>query len=84
MWDLSFQARDQTCIPCVRKWILNHWTTRKVPVFYSDSEEEVETWLGKRRKGSRETKITARTGKMKGVFVHECPLLQDDQKNMFC
>lgn len=20
---------------------------------------------------------------MKGVFVHECPLLQDDQKNMF-
>ena len=47
MWDLSFQARDQTCIPCVGKWILNHWTTRKVPVFYSDSEEEVETWPGK-------------------------------------
>ena len=26
---VSFQARDQTCVPCVGRWILNHWTIRK-------------------------------------------------------
>ena len=31
MWDLSFLNRDQTCIPCVVRWILNNWTTREVP-----------------------------------------------------
>ena len=25
----SFQTRDQTCILCIGRWILNHWTTRK-------------------------------------------------------
>ena len=31
MWDLSSLTRDWTHIPCIAKWILNHWTTRKVP-----------------------------------------------------
>ena len=31
MWDLSFQTRDQTCIPCIGRQILKHWTTREVP-----------------------------------------------------
>ena len=31
MWDLSSPTRDQTCIPCIARWILNHWTTREVP-----------------------------------------------------
>ena len=31
MWDLSSLNRDQTRIPCIGKWIFNHWTTRKVP-----------------------------------------------------
>ena len=26
----SFQSRDQ-CVPCIGRWILNHWTTREVP-----------------------------------------------------
>ena len=26
----STQTRDQTCVPSVDRWILNHWTTRKV------------------------------------------------------
>ena len=30
MWDLSFQTRDQTCIPCIGRQILKHWTTREV------------------------------------------------------
>ena len=25
----SSQARDQTCVPCIARWILNHWTTRE-------------------------------------------------------
>ena len=33
MRDLSSPTRNQTCIPCIRRWILNHWTTREVPQF---------------------------------------------------
>ena len=27
--------RDQTCIPCIVRWVLHHWTTREVPQYYS-------------------------------------------------
>ena len=26
----SSQTKDQTSVPCIDKWILNHWTTKKV------------------------------------------------------
>ena len=29
MWDLSSPTRDQACIPCIGRWILNPWTTRE-------------------------------------------------------
>ena len=29
MWDLSSLIRDQTLIPCVARWILNHWPPRR-------------------------------------------------------
>ena len=29
LWDLSSPTRDQTCVPCIGRWILNHWTTRE-------------------------------------------------------
>ena len=29
-WDLSSLSRDQTRIPCIARWILNHWATREV------------------------------------------------------
>ena len=32
MQDLP-RSRDQTSVPCTVRWILNHWTTREVPVF---------------------------------------------------
>ena len=32
MWDLSYQIRDQTLVPCIARWILNHWATKEVPV----------------------------------------------------
>ena len=34
MWDLSSPTRGQTCISCISRQILNHWTTRRVPIFY--------------------------------------------------
>ena len=34
MWDLSSPTRDQTRVPCIGRWILNHWTTREVPLIY--------------------------------------------------
>ena len=30
MWDLSSLTRARTHIPCIGRWILNHWTTREV------------------------------------------------------
>ena len=30
--DLTFPTKDQTHIPCNGRQILNHWTTREVPV----------------------------------------------------
>ena len=27
----SCQTRDQTGVPCIARWILNHWTTREAP-----------------------------------------------------
>ena len=34
MWDLSSPTRDRTHVPCIGRWILNHWTTRGVPSIY--------------------------------------------------
>ena len=30
-WDLNSPARNQTCVSCIGRQILNHWTTREVP-----------------------------------------------------
>ena len=32
-WDLSSPSKVGTQIPCVGRWILNHWATREVPHF---------------------------------------------------
>ena len=33
LWHVeSSRTRDQTCVPCICRWILNHWTTREVPM----------------------------------------------------
>ena len=29
---VSSQTRDQTCVPCIGRWILYHWTPREVSV----------------------------------------------------
>ena len=31
-WDLSSPTRDGTLVPCIGRWILNHWTTSEVPL----------------------------------------------------
>ena len=36
MWDLSSPTRNRTRIPCIGRWILKHWTTREVPVCFSN------------------------------------------------
>ena len=35
MWDLSSLTRDQIHVPCIARWILHHWTTREVPMYFS-------------------------------------------------
>ena len=34
MWDSSSQTKDGTHVPCIGRWILNHWTTREVPEIF--------------------------------------------------
>ena len=34
MWDLSSLTRDWTCVPCIGRQTLNHWTTREVPALF--------------------------------------------------
>ena len=41
MGDLSSLKRDQTHIPCITKWSLNHWTTREFPKQSFHSEDQV-------------------------------------------
>ena len=31
IWDLNSPTRDRTHLPCIGRWILNHWTVREVP-----------------------------------------------------
>ena len=31
IWDLSSLTRDRTCVPCIGRRILHHWTTGEVP-----------------------------------------------------
>jgi len=41
-----FQSRDQTCVHCIGRQILNHWTTREALVFsleYADGSMENKT-----------------------------------------
>ena len=38
MWDLSSLIRDQTCVLCIARQILNHRTTREVPDGESSGE----------------------------------------------
>ena len=30
----SSWARDRTCVPCIARCIVNHWTTREAPIFF--------------------------------------------------
>ena len=34
MWDLRSPTRGGTWPPCIRRWRLNHWTTREIPMYH--------------------------------------------------
>ena len=64
MWDLSSLTRDQTCLPCIGRQILYHWTTREVPVCFNNDyfflfaisylDSEPECLLNQRKKNSQQ------------------------------
>ena len=31
IWNLSSSTKDWNQVPCIVRWILNHWITREVP-----------------------------------------------------
>ena len=34
MWDLNSLIRNRTCVSCIERQTLNHWTTREVPLHH--------------------------------------------------
>ena len=47
MWDLSFPLREETDIPYIGRWILNHWATREVRTFLALWTELLWTFMYK-------------------------------------
>ena len=51
---LAALTRDQTCVPCIAKWLLAHWTTRQVPraliIRYSLGWQVLEQRAGSRQR----------------------------------
>ena len=45
MWDLGSSVRVQTCILCLARQSLNHWTTREVPIIVILLKEITKTPL---------------------------------------
>ena len=35
----SSRTRDRTCVPCISRWILNHWPTRQVLTYINQDRE---------------------------------------------
>ena len=40
MWDLSSLTRNRTHVPYISRWILNHWTIRKMHQLFLESESD--------------------------------------------
>ena len=51
MQNLNSPTRDQTCVPCIGKQILNHWTTGEVPMNFKVTTKRMVVciFLGKCR-----------------------------------
>ena len=32
VWELRSLTRDRTHVPCIGRWLLQHWATKKVPM----------------------------------------------------
>ena len=46
IWDRSSLTRDQTHLPCIARWILNHWIIREVLVLIlSDGFLPFSLWM---------------------------------------
>ena len=47
MWVLSYLTGDWNHFPCSERLILNHWTTRGVPCFFHNKQEQACSLLGR-------------------------------------
>ena len=57
----SSQTRERTCVPCIGKWILNHWTTReRPPSVPSDSSHQLPVAMENLRYGQSELRCSNR------------------------
>ena len=45
MWDIRSLTRDWTCTPCIGRQSLNHWTSRKVPVWFWFCKNSYIPWI---------------------------------------
>ena len=53
----SSWARDRTCVPCIARWILNHWTTREAPIIFFEATQFVLTAMATPGREKRERQL---------------------------
>jgi len=46
----SSWTRDQTCVPCIERQILNYWTTREVPRKAFSKKKKTQKVFSKKKK----------------------------------
>ena len=55
----SSRTRDRTCVPCISRWMLNHWLTRQV-LSYINQDREALVQKEKDIEGIRQSRNTSR------------------------
>ena len=51
-WDLSSLTIDQMWVPCIERWTLNHWATKKSPEQFLNSGQSLALWRQYQVQGS--------------------------------
>ena len=82
MWDISSPIKDRTCIPCILRWIVSHWTTREVPgaLIFSLLEDGGRGW-GLRR-GTGEPQLGGGLDAVAGIPEHSGCCLADRESQV--
>lgn len=71
-WDPSSPTRDQTHVPCIGSWVLNHWTTREILIYlFLVTQMTQENKLYKKAKVQKSNRVESHFSKHCCSFIQE-------------